>query len=78
MAVNTNWVVAQIRRIDASTIGFKVAATVSGLDTATEINITANIPTALLIPVFMVQATTASAREMAVDYYDIRVTGLVR
>lgn len=78
VAVTNGWVVGQIRRIDAGTIGFKIATTVAGLVSATETSITTNIPTALLIPGFLVRNTTASAREIAADYYDIRITGLSR
>ena len=78
VAVNSGWVVAQIRRGDTSTIGFKIAATVAGIDAATEVSVTTNIPTASLVPAFMVRNTTASARELAADYYDIRITGLSR
>jgi hypothetical protein len=78
VGVNTGWVVAQIRRIDASTIGFKIAATVAALDTASESTITTNIPSALMFPAFTVGNTTTSAREMAVDFYDIRIAGLSR
>ena len=78
LAVNTGWVVAQIRRIDTTTIGFKIAATVAALSTATEFTITSNIPPGLLIPAFMVKNTTTTAREMAVDFYDLRITGLSR
>ena len=78
LAVGTGWVVAQIRRIDAGTIGFKIAATATALSTATELTIPSNIPTDLLVPAFMVRNTTATAREMAVDFYDLHITGLSR
>ena len=56
----------------------KIAATVAGIDAATEVSVTTNIPAASLVPAFMVRNTTASARELAADYYDIRITGLSR
>lgn len=78
VAVTANWAVAQIRRVDATTIGFKVADNVAGLTSATEATITATIPSALLVPGFFVRNTTTAARELAADYYDIRITGLTR
>jgi hypothetical protein len=78
VAAGTGWVAAQIRRIDATSIGFKIAGTVAELGTAAETVVSANIPAVGLIPSFQMRNTAAGAREMDVDFYDIHITGVSR
>lgn len=78
VAAGTGWMAGQIRRIDSSTVGFKLASTVGGLASATEATITTNIPTVGLIPGFMMRNTATGTRELDFDFYDVRITGLAR
>jgi hypothetical protein len=41
-------------------------------------NITTNIPTVNIRPAFFVESTAAVVRAMAIDYADLRITGMTR
>ena len=72
------WVVGMIRRVDASTIGFRIGATVAAALASTELTITTNIPTSLTNAVFTIGTLEAVAKAMDVDYWDLRFTNLAR
>jgi hypothetical protein len=42
------------------------------------VTITANIPTAGLIPGFLMRNTATGTRELDADFYDVHITGLSR
>lgn len=77
-AAGTGWVAMQIRRVNASTIGFKVASALGGLAAATEYTVTTNIPSANLKPNFIGATTAAGAKGISVGFKDFLVTGMNR
>jgi len=78
VAVGTGWVAFQIQRTSASNVAFKTATTLGGLSAATALNITTQIPTVNLRPAFFVESRTAATRSIAIDFADLRLTGLTR
>lgn len=78
VAASTDWVAVQIRRVDASTIGYKIASTLSALTSATEYTLTGSMPTTGLTPFVWIQTHTAALRSIEVDFFDARITGLTR
>ena len=78
VAVGTGWIAFQIQRTSASNIAFRTATTLGGLAGATVFNITTNIPTVNIRPAFFVESTAAVVRAMAIDYADLRITGMTR
>jgi hypothetical protein len=72
------WVVGIVRRIDASTIGFRIAATVDAALGATEQTITTNIPSIVQNALLMITNSEAASKSVDVDYWDLRFTGLSR
>ncbi len=61
----------RIRRVDASTVGFTV-------NDGTEVTATGNIPTATLSPFIAITNTTANAKSVDIDYFDLMVRGISR
>lgn len=78
VAVGTDWIAFQIARTSGSNIEFRTATTIGGLSGATPLNVTTNIPTAVLRPKFAVITNTSASRAMAVDFADYRLTGMTR
>ncbi len=78
VAFSASAVALQTRRVDASTIGCKVASTLAGIASATEVTNTTNIPTADLVVGVMVKNTAAARKDLNIDYFDFTVTGLSR
>jgi len=78
VAVAAEWRAFQVRRVDASTIGFRTATTLDGLTGAAETTITTNLPTANLSIVFRLGTTTTAAKSLDLDFFDLRHTGLAR
>lgn len=77
-AVTNGWVVGAIRRVNATTIGFRIAATVAGLASAAEQTVTENIPAVTLAPVLHMSNSSGAARSLDVDAVDISITGIAR
>jgi hypothetical protein len=77
-AVTNGWVVLAIRRVNATTIGFRMASTVAGLASAVEQTVASNIPTATLAPVLHILNSSGAARSLDVDAVDILITGIAR
>jgi hypothetical protein len=67
-----------IRRVNGTTLGFRVAATLAGLAGATEQTVNSNLPTASLFPGFYMGNGSAQARSVDIDVVDHLVTGLSR
>jgi hypothetical protein len=65
------WHKFRMRRIDASTIGFK-------FDEAAEQTITTNIPTAALVPAAYVVRGTSGTKTLDIDLFDLTISGLAR
>ena len=63
----------RIRRVDASTIGFTI-------DNGTELTINTNVPntTQATFPVFECGATTATGKDIDIDFFDQLLTGMTR
>jgi hypothetical protein len=68
----------QIRRVNSTTFGCKVAQLLSGLAAATEVTNNATNPTTDVTPFIMIKNTAAELKLLNVDYYDHTVTGLNR
>ena len=77
-AVSTGWIVGNIYRKDASTIGFKAATTVAGLAGATEQTCTTNIPTGGQLSFVRIKNATAASRNFDVDFIDVWLKSLTR
>lgn len=69
--VDTAWHRLQIRRVNATTIGFT-------LDNGAEITIATNVPTAALHSMFQMVNSAAAAKTLDVDFWRYRIAGLVR
>jgi hypothetical protein len=77
-AVSANWIAVAIRRVNATTIGFRAAATIGGLATAAEQTVSSNLPAASLLPAFYMRNEDAAARSLDIDFVDHLVVGLER
>lgn len=67
IAVTANvWIKVQMRRINGTQIGFRLA-------TGAEVILTTNLPTISLLPFFAVMGTTTTARGLGVDFFDLQV-----
>lgn len=70
--VDTNWTKLRIRRIDASTFGFTV-------NDGTELTLAPALqPTATVWPFISVETQVAAIRTYHLDYFWMKVAGLVR
>jgi len=78
VAAGTGWIAFQIQRTSASNIAFKTASTLGGLSSATALNVTTQIPTVNIRPAIFVESRTAATKAIAVDFADLRLTGLTR
>lgn len=79
-AAGTGWVAFRVRRVDASTVGFRLASTLGGLEAASETTVNTNVPggsTTLQI-MLAVKTHTAALRTLWVDVADLLITGLSR
>jgi hypothetical protein len=71
-SASNTWFKFRMRRIDASTVGFTVNA-------LTEVTATATIPTAMLMPGWLVtNPAAAAAATVDVDLWTLRISGLTR
>jgi hypothetical protein len=81
VAFGTSWIWLRVRRKDASTIGCTVATTMANvLNTANEVTVTTNIPTAGtgMLSFTMIKNTAAADKHWALGYFDNIITGLTR
>lgn len=65
------WHKFRLRRIDASTIGFT-------FDDAAELTVATNVPTVPLVPAAYSGSLAAANKDLDVDWFRIRISGLVR
>jgi hypothetical protein len=70
-ACDTGWHSVRIRRVDASTIGFT-------FDAASEVTATATIPTAAMTPFLQIINGAAASKNIDIDLFSLRITGLNR
>lgn len=68
---NSTWYRLRIRRVDASTIGFKI-------NSAAEVTINTNVTANGVTPTFFFATTSASAKSMLIDYFDLSFSNLTR
>lgn len=68
---DTNWHKVRIRRVDASTMAFS-------FDGGAEVTLAATVPTAAVTPGMHIFNNVASSKTIDLDYFRLRVTGLVR
>lgn len=66
-----DWYRFKLRRIDASTIGFSI-------NDGTELTAATNVPTVPLVPAAYVSSTAAANKDLDIDFFDMKITGLVR
>jgi hypothetical protein len=65
------WHNIRIRRIDATTVGFT-------LDAGAEVTVAANVPNVGVIPGFNIFNGAAASKTIDVDFFRLKITGLVR
>jgi hypothetical protein len=68
---DTNWHRVRIRRINGSTIGFSV-------DGGVEVTLTTNVPVAGVNPFFAVINQSTVSKQLDIDYFTLRMTGIDR
>lgn len=68
----------QIRRIDSTHIGCKVAASLGGLASATEVSNAGAEPSGDTVPFIMVKNTAAETKLLNLNFWDFLITGLSR
>jgi hypothetical protein len=78
VAYTTSAFALQIRRIDSTHIGCKVASTISGLVGASETSSAATEPTTDQTAFMMVKNTAAEVKLLNIDYFDWLISGLSR
>ena len=78
VAVGTAWTAFRVRRVDAATVGFALATTLTGLYVAPETLVTTNIPTAAVEFFVALFTAEAVAKSISVDYLETRFSKLVR
>jgi hypothetical protein len=78
VAYSTSGYALQIRRVNSTTIGCKVATKLSTLAAATEATNNSTNPTTDVTPFVMIKNTAAEVKLLNIDYYDHTVTGLDR
>lgn len=74
-AATTAFIRGEIRRVSATKIGFSIGVHNNG---AEDVQISTNVPTAQLIPMYMVRNVTAVDRVMGIDYFQFYETGMNR
>lgn len=77
-SVTNGWTALAIRRVDGTTVGFRVAASISGLSAATEQTLTSTVPAASLFPAFVMVNGSGAVRSMDIDVVDHLVAGMSR
>ncbi len=78
VAYVTTATAVQIRRIDTTHIGCKVAATLGGLAAAAEVSNGATESTFDTVPFILIKNTAAENKNWNLNYWDMLITGLAR
>lgn len=71
IAVSTNFVKLYLRRIDSSTIGFRV-------NSGDEVTLNTTVPATALSPWMMITNTANGSKSIELDYFDLTISGLSR